>query len=49
MKNKYESAEIEIVWLCKSDIITASNPESGEEAGNGGSIGGGGYDPDGWT
>lgn len=49
MKNKYENAEIEIIWICKNDIITASNPESGGAAGDGDPIGGGGYDPNGWT
>ena len=49
MKKKYEPAELEIVWLGASDIITNS-PPSGEpdEEETQGSIGGG-YNPGGWT
>lgn len=48
MKKNYELAKIEFILIDQCDIITASTSEPGPITGNG-PIGGGGYDPDGWT
>ena len=49
MKKNYERAEIEFILIDQCDIITASTSEpTGPITGNG-PIGGGGYDPNGWT
>ena len=40
LKAQYEMAELEIIKLQATDVITTSNPEAGS---------GGNIDPDGWT
>ena len=48
MKERYESAEIELILVGGCDVITSSLGEDGPIT-DGGPIGGGGYDPDAWT
>ena len=50
MKQEYEYPIIEITWLDECDILTASGGD-GEDSliGDDQGIGGGGYDPGGWT
>ena len=49
MKKEYESAEIKIIWLDRRDVITTSIPGTDGPIEENGPIGGGGFDPDGWT
>lgn len=49
MKLKYECAEIELILLDRNDIITLSGGDHEGPIIGGGPIGGGGYDPGGWT
>ena len=49
MKKEYEIPEIKIMWLDRRDVITTSISDTDGPIAENGPIGGGGYDPDGWT
>ena len=48
MKKEYERASIEFIMTDACDIITSSDNPDSPIVGTG-PIGGGGYDPNGWT
>ena len=49
MKERYVEAEIKLILLDFCDIITTSDPNGDGPIIVEGPIGGGGYDPNGWT
>ena len=49
MKEKYVSAQFEVIIFGTCDVITASDPNSGDPIVGTGPIGGGGMDDFGWT